>query len=82
MIRILGNAPMLKGTEMRMLSRKISKISVVMETSLVLKETETRTVFLNTLRRTKDEKKQDKISPLSLLISSLIASYPLTQKSL
>lgn len=82
MVRILGNAPMLKGTEMRMLSRKISKISVVMETSLVLKETETRTVFLNTLRRTKDEKKQDKISPLSLLISSLIASYPLTQKSL
>lgn len=82
MVRILGNAPMLKGTEMRMLSRKISKISVVMETSLVLKETETRTVFLNTLRRTKDEKKQDKISPLSLLISSLIASYPLTQKSM
>lgn len=82
MVRILGNAPMLKGTEMRMLSRKISKISVVMETSLVLKETETQTIFLSTLRRTKDEKKQDKISPLSLLISSLIASYPLTQKSL
>lgn len=82
MVKILGNAPMLKGTEMRMLSHKISKISVVMEISLVLKETETQTIFLNTLRRTKDEKKQDKISPLSLLISSLIASYPLTQKSL
>lgn len=60
----------------------ISKTSVVMEISLVLKETETWTIFLNTLRRTKDKKKQDKISPLSLLISSLIASYPLTQKSL